>query len=139
MGYLEIQERRLLRDLVLPGVEQDVQVTTSGDWPSLAGRPNLHAAHRRRAVTTSGELVHQPNYGAGLLLHLEELGSLTNRTQMTVDVRQNALRDPRLEEITVVAFLGTADDPGRVEAVTIQLDLRPRGEEESDVVTVVVE
>jgi len=139
MGYLDIQERHLLRDLVLPGVEDDVQVTTSGDWPSLAGRQNLHAAHRRRAVTTSGELVHQPDYGAGLLLFLEDLGSLTTRTQMTVDVRQNALRDDRLEEITVVAFLGTASDPDRVEAVTIELDLRPRGEEESDVVTVVVE
>lgn len=139
MGYLEIQERRLFRDLVLPGVGDDVQVTTSGDWPSLAGRQNLHAAHQRRAVATSGELVHRPDYGAGLLLHLEDIGSLTTRTQMTVDVRQNALRDDRLEEITVVAFLGTAEDPDRVEAVTIQLDLRPRGEEESDVVTVVVE
>lgn len=132
-SYSEIAELRWGRDLVLPDIGAEVQVTPSGDWPTIAGRPNLHAAHRRRAVTAPGELVHRPDYGGGLPLFIEVENTDARRAQMAAVVRANALRDVRLEDARADV---TSTTP---EQVLLELALRPRGEPDTDVVTVVSE
>lgn len=133
--YSEIAELRWGRDLALPDCDAGVQVTATGDWPTLAGRRNLHEAHRRRATTTPGELVHRPDYGGGMMLFLEAPNSLGEQARLAASVRQNALRDPRVEEVRA-AVSTPADTPT---AVLLELTIRPRGEVEAESVTVVSE
>lgn len=131
--YAQIAELRWGRDLVLPPCDSEPQVTASGDWPTVGGRPNLHQAHRRRAVTAPGELLHRPLYGGGMMLWLERGNTPGERAALGASVRRNALRDRRLED-AVVAVTAPTDDQ-----VLVELTLRPRGEVETDTVTITSE
>lgn len=117
-----LDAERYGRDLLLPDA-RGVKVTRSGDWPAISGVPNLLSAHRRRAATAAGQVVHRPEYGGGLLLYLEEPSDLTTRTRAANEVRANALRDRRVSEVGVTSFI---DDHDRV---VIELTLHPRGDE----------
>lgn len=130
-SYRDIAERRFGRDLLLPGPGREVTPTISGDWPTLAGRPNLHAAVLRRQLTTPTQLVHRPEYGAGLELFVGELASLPERSRLAAASRQNTLRDPRIEAADVA--VGEAEE-GRV---VLQLAIRPSGEIEAESVSIV--
>lgn len=132
-SYSQIAEARWFRDVVLPAEGETVQVTPSGDWPTVAGRANLHDAHRRRAVTTPGEMVHRPQYGGGLVLGLERPNTEAMHAQLAASLRSNALRDPRLGDIEV--------DVNELDAsrVLTELVLHPRGEPQTDTVSIVSE
>ena len=99
--YQSIQVVRLGRDGVLPGSGQVVEPTASGDWPTIAGRANLLAAHVRRAGTAPGEMTHRPQYGGGLPTYTEAPAAPATLAAQDVAIRQNALRDPRLQEALV--------------------------------------
>ena len=131
MSYTNLQERRLGRDLVLPKPGDTVQPTSSGDWPTIAGRENLKAAVERHAVTSPGELLHRPEYGAGLLDFLEQGNEPGVRAQMAVQVRQSILRDPRLQDAQVAVETGTT-----IDQVVVTLQVQPKGEEETDTVVI---
>lgn len=136
-GYQGIAERRWGRDLVvaLPnsGVPGVVPPTISGDWPTVAGRPNLHAAHRRRAITTPGQLVHQPEYGGGLETFVGTLNNPSQRARVAQSVRRNALRDPRVED----AQVGASDlGNGRVQ---VDVSIRPSGEIEAEQIQILAD
>lgn len=131
--YTEIQEERFGRDGVLPGVGETVKATASGDWPTIAGRPNLLAAHIRRATTAPGQMTHRPLYGGGLITFVEQIASPTNLSRQDVGIRQNALRDIRIQEATASSV---ATDAGRV---TTSLTIHPRGEDTTESATLVQE
>jgi phage baseplate assembly protein W len=133
--YSEIAEARWGRDIVLPDCEAGVTPTATGDWPTVAGRANLHGAHRRRAVTTPGELLHRPEYGGGMMLWLEAPNSAGEQARLAASVRGNAFRDPRVEEVRVAV----STPEGRENQSLIELTIRPRGEIESETVTTVLE
>lgn len=97
----DIEERLLGRDGVLPTDRDTFQATSTGDWPSIAGSPNFREAHKRRAVTNPGELIHRPDYGGGLTLNVSALDTDTQRALIRNSIRNNALRDPRTGEVVV--------------------------------------
>jgi phage baseplate assembly protein W len=130
--YSGLTEARWGRDLVLVDCEAGgVAASPTGDWPTIAGRPNLHAAHRRRAVTSPGEVLHRPEYGAGLVQRVGQVANTTRLVQAAGALRTNAARDPRIADVRASV---TLDDADRVIA---ELQLRPRGEPDADSFTVV--
>lgn len=132
--YEDIQEARLGRDGVLPGSGQAVEPTASGDWPTVAGRANLMAAHIRRATTAPGEMVHRPLYGGGLPTFVEALADPATLASQDVAIRQNALRDGRIQEALVSTV--SAVETGRV---VTTLEIQPRGENATETATLVQE
>ncbi len=133
-NYQDIQVERFGRDGVLPGSGQEVQPTASGDWPTIEGRPNLLAAHIRRAVTVPGEMVHRPLYGGGLPSLVEELADPATLARQDVSIRQNALRDARLQEAEAITTPGEATGQ-----VVTRLVITPRGEDTTETATLVQE
>lgn len=133
-SYQEIQAARFGRDGVLPGIGQEVQPTASGDWPTIEGRPNLLAAHIRRAITAPRQMTHRPLYGGGLILSIEAPADPATLAEQDVGVRQNALRDLRIQEATVETV--PDDATGRV---ITRLEIQPRGEDTTETATLVQE
>lgn len=131
--YPDIAEKRFGRDLVLTFPDGEVRPTPTGDWPSVGGRANLHAAMRRRLATTKGQLVHRPDYGADLELFVGELNAPGERARLAAGARRNVLRDPRIGEAGVAV---TAPEQGRV---VVELKIQPTGEVQTDTVSVVSE
>lgn len=131
--YPDIAEKRFGRDLVLTYPDREVTPTPSGDWPTVAGRPNLHAAMRRRLVTTPGQLVHRSDYGGGLETFVGELNAPAQRSRLAAGARSNVLRDRRIEE-AVVSVAAPEEDQ-----VIVQLGIRPAGEVEAESVSILTE
>lgn len=134
-SYTDINEQRFGRDLVLTLPRNndeigDTQPTATGDWPTVAGRPNLHAALRRRLITAPGEMVSQPDYGGGLPLYVGALNSPTDRASLANEARLNVMRDPRLD-----AALVTVDEVADLPQVIVELIITPKGEGEAETVT----
>lgn len=118
---LQIEERLLLRDGVLPANRATFLATSTGDWPSIAGRDNFVEAHKRRAVTTPGDLVHRPLYGGGLVLAIGRLDTDTQRALVRNSIRTNALRDPRTGEVVV----STSGDDNIANFIYVDMELTP--------------
>lgn len=133
--YTDIDEAKIGRDLVLPGLggTDPVPPTLTGDWPSIAGRANLHAAVRRRLVTAPGQLVHRPEYGGGLPLFVGTLASPSERARLAAGARGNLLRDPRIGAVQV----GVGEPPGMPSAVLVEVAVQPVGETSSETVSVI--
>lgn len=130
--YTELAEARWGRDLVLIDCEVgEVPATSTGDWPTIAGRANLHEAHRRRAVTAPGELLHRPEYGAGLVLAVGTVARTHHLIQAANALRTNAARDPRVGDVKATVALDGSD------RVIADLAIQPRGEPDAETVTVV--
>lgn len=137
-AYEDIQAFRFGTDMVLPGPGTEVQPTASGDWPLTSGRPNLLAAQIRRATTTPGQLTHRPLYGGGLSSFVETLGNPATLAQMEVSIRQNALRDGRVGEVTTTSASGAPGDSNRAGTSTVTLEIQPRGEQTTETATLVL-
>lgn len=130
MSYREIATDRWGTDLSLPIPDEEVTPTLTGDWPVVTGRDNLHAAHRRRAVTTPGELIHRPLYGGGMSLELEVMNSPANMSRLGARVKANALRDSRIEEAVV-----EISSPLPFTTL-LKLTIRPRGEPVTETIAI---
>ncbi|MCI0346434.1 MAG: GPW/gp25 family protein [Chloroflexi bacterium] len=127
-----VDEARFGRDLEVElDPEGGIRVTPTGDLPSVGGRDNLHAALRARALTSPSELLHRPDYGAGVLDQLEHPNTPTRRAQLANALRRNLLRDGRVTDVRASVSLGTPADSARGEATSIELRVTPRGETQS--------
>jgi hypothetical protein len=123
-AVLATEVRRLGRDLDVPlDEDESIRVTPTGDLPTLAGRPNVHAAQRRRALVAPGSLVHRAEYGGGLVLEISQPGTLTRYSQIANRLRRNALRDPRISEARVEVSGGPPAD------LLVGCAIRIRGDE----------
>lgn len=123
---------RFGRDIALPDdPEDELQVTASGDLLLREGRPNARAALRRRLICSPGALIHRPDYGAGVLDYLELPNSLSTRTQLGNAVRRNLLADDRVGEVVVNTSAGLADGTARPQAITVELSVTWRAEEQA--------
>lgn len=137
--YDEIQALRFGVDLILPGIGREIQPTASGDWPIQSGRSNLLDAHVRRAVAAPGEMVHRPLYGGGLPTFVETPADDSDLARVEVSIRQNALRDSRVGDVTTQATRGAPGDLSRAGAITVQLEIQPSGEDTTETATLVQE
>ena len=105
-----------------------------GDTVFIYPSANLLAAHVRRAVTAPGQMVHRPLYGGGLPTFIETRGDLATLARQDVGIRQNALRDSRIQEATVSSVQG--ENTGQV---IVTLQIQPRGEDTTETATLVQE
>jgi len=135
MSTPSIEERRLGRDVVLPQVDGELLVTASGDLQTVAGRPNLRAAIRRRVITQPGELLHRPTYGAGLPGYVERPSTASTRARLATDIRRQCLADPRVSECRASSSIGTPGDSEATEAITVDLSVTVRGDDAADQMT----
>lgn len=114
--------QRFGRDIYLPDAPGDtLGVTATGDLLLVDGRANARAALRRRLVVSPGTLIHQPDYGVGLLDALELPNTSALRTQLSTGARRNLLADDRVAEATVGVSLGAPDGTQSASAMTVQL------------------
>lgn len=130
--YTDIAEARFGRDLELLPPDQAPSPTATGDYPSIGGRPNLHAAVRRRLLTSPGQLVHRPDYGGGLELFVGRLGTPGERARLAAGSRANILRDSRLAQ----AVVGVGESPTGPDQVLVEVAIQPAGEIETDTVSI---
>jgi phage baseplate assembly protein W len=134
-----LDDERYGRDLAVP-LDPDavVRVTPTGDLPSVSGLANFSAAMQARAITSQGELLHRPKYGAGLLDAVEGAGTPGARARLANALRRNLLADPRVDgggEVRVSVVSGTPDDPTREGAITATVVATPRGLDQSVTLT----
>lgn len=131
--FPDIDTERFGEDLVLPRPDAEVTPTVSGDWPTISGRPNLHAAVLRRLITTAGQIIHRGDYGAGVETFVGTLGSPHNRSRLAAGSKQNLLQDPRVGgavvRVSVPEFGQTV----------VEVDITPTGEVGTETVSVVTE
>lgn len=132
--------RRFGRDVWLPGgPDEALRITPTGDLRSIEGRDNLHRAVRTRLLTSPGELVHRPTYGAGLELYVEQPSTPATRAEIHTRSRRSLLEDPRIEDAKVNVITGSPASASDDDAVTVSVAVRPRGDNDSDTLTLSVE
>lgn len=127
-----IDEQRFGRDLFVPlDPGESIRVTPTGDLPSQAGAENYRAAIGARAITSPGDLLHRPTYGAGLLDQIETASTPAGRARLANTLRRGLLADPRTKDARVTVSAGLPDDPSRDGTVTVDLAVQPRGQDET--------
>lgn len=131
---------RLKTDLELPEAPNGrLFVTASGDLRTMEDKLNLHSAMRRRTVTTQGGMTHRPLYGGDLMLHVEDVNSPDVRRQMSVEIRRNLLRDPRIEAAKAPVSAGAPSSPLNSFAVTVDISVRIRDDQQDEGFALVLE
>lgn len=97
-----LDDERFGVDIDLSGdPEAPIPVTPSGDLTLIRGRANLRAALARNCVVAPGELLHRPEYGGGLALAVETIGSPPARATVANRLRRALLADPRIRDASV--------------------------------------
>lgn len=130
---ISFEEQVLGRDLWMPDEPTDsLQVGPTGDLLTVAGGEAVRAGLRRRATSAPGQMVHRPEFGAGLERHLEHRSVGARLALMAGDLRRNAMRDPRVEEVitsastegsaAIVAFTARLRRSQREVATTVRVD-----------------
>lgn len=133
-------DERLKRDLELPEAPgQRLFVTASGDLRTLEGKTNLRSAIRRRVVTLRRAMSHRPEYGGDLPLFIEDANSPSVRGEMSVSIRRNMLRDGRLSDASAEVSLGDPVNPINDFAVTVDLTIQVRDDDESEGISLELE
>jgi len=122
----QIEDRLYGTDMALPAAGA-VVLTSSGDWPVVTGRRNLQGAHRRRAVTRQGEMLHRDLYGGSLSSHIENVDNDVTRSLLKSNIETNALRDDRVGRVDVVVSNPQDVEPWKV---LIDMVVTPRGGEQ---------
>ena len=117
---------------------RDFRKTISGgNLQTVSGLENLRQAILRRLVTTPGQLVHRPLYGAGLPRFQNAPNTLDTRRTMSTIIEEQILRDPRIESVSSVNFRYPDPKPENVEISVIcqakgygelTVEFRPFGE-----------
>lgn len=137
---ISTDETRFGRDLALTeDPDAAIRPTITGDLPTLAGRANLKAAIRRRAVTVRGQLVHRGEYGGDLPLYIETANSPAGRATLGATLRRNLLRDDRLSEVKLAVASGRPSDSRASSSVTITATLTARGDDSAEQITFIAQ
>lgn len=111
--------------------EKDFKKTTSGgDLQTISGLDNMKAAILRRIMTLPGEVIHRPEYGAGLPIYRNAPNTPDTRRQVAAAIEEQLRRDSRIEDVSAVSFSNTDTDP---ELVTLAVQVRVRGYGELEV------
>lgn len=97
-------DRKLGTDLYFEG---DYNVTPAGDYLVLKGLENLRAAIYRRLLTRPGEYVFVPEYGVGVQSFVKRRKTLANIDQLKTAIRDNLLRDRRIQAIEDIVVQDT--------------------------------
>jgi len=93
--------RTLGTDLLFDG---DYAVGQDGDYILLSGLENLRQAVYRRLLTKPGEYKFVPEYGVGIQLWVKRKRTPAILKQLESAIRENLLREKRIERIVDIAI-----------------------------------
>ncbi len=119
----------LLTDMANNG---DLIRSDTGDIDRVSGFANMKLALFHRLITMPGTLVHRPDYGVGIQQWQNGVNSLAVQQQMALKIRDNFLRDPRIEEVTGISVESGDTTP---EQIKITVKVKIRGFDEAQSVT----
>lgn len=116
---LDARTQMLGRNIFFDG---DFRVTAAGSWLVVDGVEAVRLALYHRFLTSPGEFAARPNYGAGLrdLVYQPKTPGL--RSTIQARVRDQALRDPRVEAVAS-AVVDFGDD-----GIQISLAVKLKGQ-----------
>lgn len=117
----------LLTDLANNG---DLVKSPTGDLDKVSGFANLQQALFHRLVTTPGTLVHRPEYGVGIKQYQNGINSLQIQQQIALKIRDNFLRDERIEDVTGVS-VDSEDTTPDIIRITVKVKIRGFDEPQS--------
>lgn len=80
----------------------DFVAAPNGDFALAKGLNNLKQALFHRLITVQGSLVHRPEFGVGVKLWQNDVGSLTRQKELAVRIKEQFEQDERVEEVTGV-------------------------------------
>lgn len=122
-------EEELLTDLANNG---DLVLSPTGDIDLVSGFANLKLALFHRLLTVPGSLIHRPDYGVGIKNYQNGVNSLAVQQQIALKIRDNFLRDERIEEVTSVGIDSSDTNP---EKITITVKVKIRGFDDAQPIT----
>lgn len=105
----EKQELRRLGADILFTFEEELPVGANADYILVKGLENLRRAILRRLLTRPGDYAFVPEYGVGIPSFLKKRRTQTTIKQLEADIRENLLRESRIEEVTDVAVENIPD------------------------------
>lgn len=120
-----INEESLLVDLAYA---EDLSAAPNGDLDVVSGINNVSAALLRRILTIPGTLVHEPDYGAGLLAFQGAPMTLSQKQQVVQKIAEQLPLDPRVESISSVGIETPDNDPSKM-ILTLKVKLIGVGEQ----------
>lgn len=100
---------------------------SGGDLIKISGVENVRQALLRRWFTVRGTLIHRPEYGAGVKSYQNSIGTLSTRRKLALDIQEQSLRDPRVEEVIGVAFSSEDGTPEKT-IISVRVKLVGYGE-----------
>ena len=103
-----------ITEILLTDIEHDkdfVRIAGEGDLQLISGLKNMKAALLRRLVTSPGALVHRPEYGVGIKDFQNAPNTLETRRSLALRIRDNFLRDSRVEEVSGVQVIFDDNSP----------------------------
>lgn len=112
-------------DILLPvDPDGELPVSPTRDLVLVSEAENVAGALQRRTLTTPGQLLHRPTYGAGVEAELSKPSTPPRRAAIATAVRRNLLDDPRVQDARVTVAPGVPGDTKQPGVVTIGLDAR---------------
>lgn len=110
----------------------DLVLSPSGDLDKVSGFANLKLALFHRLLTTPGTLIHRPDYGVGIKQYQNGVNSIAIQQQIALKIKDNFLRDERIEEVTSVSVESGDTTPDRI---TITVKVKIRGFDDAQPIT----
>lgn len=89
---------------VSAAVGPDYVVTAYGDWLPVTGDEALRQSLLRRFITNPGEWKTKPEYGAGGRAFLKEKSTKSTRDAFARRLREQALKDTRVQSVDDVTY-----------------------------------
>lgn len=84
--------------------KSDFKAAPNGDFQFIKGIENLKQALYHRLITVPGSLVHRPEYGVGVQLFQNDIGSLAKQRQLALIIKQQFEQDSRVSEVKTIKF-----------------------------------
>lgn len=101
--------------------------TSKGDQDILSGLRNMRNALFHRLLTVPGTLIHRPDYGVGIKRYQNAVNTIAVQQQLAIKIKDNFLRDDRVESVLGVLISYTDEKP---ELVEIKVRVKIRGYED---------
>lgn len=109
--------------------DDDLQVTSSGDYAIVDGYASLRQAILNRLLTSPGEYAVFPDYGAGLKRWVKKRLNPSEVDALKQIIRDQLAREDRIENITDVSV--TRDDIGTNTGLRVAIRAIAIGREQS--------
>lgn len=122
---------------LLIDLEFGIKEAPNGDFQTISGISNLKQALFNRLVTVKGTLAHRPEYGVGIQLWQNNIGSIDKQRQLALEIKRQFENDKRVSKVNSISIIPDSVNPSifiiqyKVEAVglgEVSGDFQPFGD-----------